>query len=146
MDVCTLVDDTVALASLLVCILRMLYRLRRANQRWRQYAVMLISENRWRAQRYGLDEGLVDFGKGAVVPCADLIDELIDLVAEDADALGCTKELLHLRDIVADGTSAHRQIRCYDAAIAGGADTEAALAAIVDQLIAETRDTSGLHG
>ncbi len=29
---------------------------------------MLVNENRWRAQRYGIDEGLVDFGKGQIVP------------------------------------------------------------------------------
>ena len=35
MDVCTRLDDTISLAALLVCILRMLYRLRISNQRWR---------------------------------------------------------------------------------------------------------------
>ena len=48
----------------------MLWRLRRENQRWRVYPHMLVNENRWRAQRYGFDEGLVDFGKGEVVPYA----------------------------------------------------------------------------
>ena len=51
MDVCTRLDDTVALAALLTCILRMLYRLRLNNQRWRIYTPMLIRENRWRAMR-----------------------------------------------------------------------------------------------
>ena len=37
-----------------------------------------IDENRWRAQRYGFDEGLVDFGKGEVVPYAQLLAEMID--------------------------------------------------------------------
>ena len=35
MDVCTRLEDAVALAALLTCILRMLYRLRTRNQRWR---------------------------------------------------------------------------------------------------------------
>ena len=86
-DVCTLIDDAAAIAALFACILRMLYRLKLNNQRWRQYASMLISENRWRAQRYGLDGGLVDFGKGEIVPCVSLLEELIELVAEDAEAL-----------------------------------------------------------
>ncbi|MFQ5765212.1 MAG: carboxylate-amine ligase, partial [Rhodospirillales bacterium] len=88
-DVCPKIDDAIAVAALFMCILRMLYRLKKNNQRWRQYSSMLVEENRWRAQRYGLDEGLVDFGKGKIVPCADLLDEIRELVREDAQALGC---------------------------------------------------------
>ncbi|HSO41430.1 MAG TPA: carboxylate-amine ligase, partial [Rhodospirillales bacterium] len=85
-DVCPRIDDAVAIAALYQCIIRMLVRLRRENQRWRAYDNMLIEENRWRAKRYGIDEGLIDFGKGEVVPCADLVEELIELTKEDAEA------------------------------------------------------------
>ncbi len=138
-DVCTRVDDAAAVAALFACILRMLYRLKKNNQRWRQYASMLIEENRWRAQRYGLDEGLVDFGKGRIVPCARLLDEIVALVADDADALGCTAEIAHLRAIMEGGTSAHRQLAAYAAALKRGAAPEQALIEVVDMLIAETR-------
>ena len=40
----------------------MLWRLARKNQRWRIYDRFLVGENRWRAQRYGASEGLIDFG------------------------------------------------------------------------------------
>ena len=93
MDVCTRLEDTVALAALLVCTMRMLYRLRTRNQRWRIYTPMLIRENRWRAMRYSFDEGLIDLAKGAVVPFEDLLDELLSLTAEDARALGCVDEI-----------------------------------------------------
>ncbi len=139
-DVCTLIDDSVAVAALFTCILRMLYRLKQNNQRWRRYAAMLIAENRWRAQRYGFDEGLVDFGKGKIVPYPDLLDELIDLVGEDAAALKCEDEILHLRTILKRGTSAHRQLATYHAALEDGKTSEEALTLVVEQLIAETRD------
>jgi len=141
-DVCTNIHDAAAVAALYTCILRMLWRLKTNNQRWRQYAIMLVSENRWRAQRYGLDEGLVDYGRGQIVPYAELIDELINLVSEDADAMNCTTELMHLKTIVSRGTSAHRQVRCYDAALESGDDQKAALIKVVDHLIAETQDFS----
>ena len=140
MDVCTRVDDTVALAALLVCILRMLYRLRRANQRWRMYTPMLIRENRWRAMRYSFDEGLIDLAKGEVVPFEDLLGELLSLVAEDAEALGCTDEINSLRHIVQRGTSAHRQLRKYELEIAAGASKEEALKGVVDKLIHDTAE------
>jgi carboxylate-amine ligase len=137
-DVCTLLDDAVALAALYQCILRMLYRLRRNNQRWRDYDRMLIDENRWRAKRYGIDAGLVDFGRGEVVPCADLLDELIDLIREDASALGCGAEVEHCRQIIVRGTSAHRQLAAFADARAAGRDQQQALREVVDLLIAET--------
>ncbi len=140
-DACTRLDDTISVAALFACILRMLYRLKKDNQRWRQYASMLIEENRWRAQRYGLDEGLVDFGKGEIVPCDTLLEEIKDLVREDADALGCVKEIEHLKTIMETGTSAHRQLSTYSVALSKGASQEDALKEVVDLLIAETRDT-----
>jgi carboxylate-amine ligase len=142
MDVCTLVDDTVALAALLVCTLRMLYRLRKENQRWRQYASMLICENRWRAMRYIFDEGLIDLAKAMVVPFEDLLDEMLSLVAEDAEALGCTDEVNSLHHILQRGTSAHRQLKTYELERATGASDEDALKAVVDKLIYDT--ASGL--
>ena len=137
-DVCTRLRDGVAVAAMYVCILRMLYRLKRNNQRWRRYSNMLIQENRWRAQRYGCDEGLIDFGIGEIVPYADLLEEMIELVRVDALALDCLPEVEHARKIVTGGTSAHRQLAVYHQAIEAGADKKQALEKVVDFLIEET--------
>ncbi len=140
-DMCTRLEDTVSIAALYRCGLRMLYRLRLNNQRWRRYEPMLINENRWRAQRYGVDRGLVDFGRGAVVPYADLLEEILALVRDDAEYCGCVAEVEHARQVLARGTSAHRQISTYAQARAEGASDEEALKAVVDMLIEDT-----MHG
>jgi carboxylate-amine ligase len=137
-DCCTTLDDAISIAALFRCLLRMLWRLKRENQRWRLYARMLIDENRWRAQRYGTDQGLVDFGKGAIVPYAGLLEEILALIEPDAGHFDCTDEVLHAREILARGTSAHRQLAVYDHALAAGASRPDALTAVVDWLIAET--------
>ena len=142
-DLCPRLEDTVCIAALYVCLLRMLWRLRRQNQRWRRYAPMLVTENRWRAQRYGIDEGLIDFGVGAIVPYADLLEEMIELTAPDAEALDCVEELAHARTILTRGTSAHRQVALYNERVAAGDSAETALQAVVDQLIAETMEDVG---
>lgn len=141
-DVCTRLEDAACIAALYICLMRMLYRLRRDNQRWRIYPPMLINENRWRAARYGFDEGLIDFGKERIVPCGELFEEILDLIAEDAEALNCVKEVNHVHTIVERGTSAHRQQRVFADAVAAGAERPAALRAVVDMLIADT--VSGL--
>jgi glutamate---cysteine ligase / carboxylate-amine ligase len=140
MDVCTRLDDTVSLVALTVCIFRMLYRLRTRNQRWRIYAPMLIRENRWRAMRYSFDEGMLDLAKGRVVPFEDLLNEMLCLVAEDAEALGCTGEINNLQHILQRGTSAHRQLKKYELERAGGASDEDALKAVVDSLIKDSAE------
>jgi carboxylate-amine ligase len=140
MDVCTRIDDTIALTALLACIMRMLYRLRTRNQRWRLYTPMLIRENRWRAMRYSFDEGLIDLAKGTVVPFTDLVDELCSLIAEDARALGCEKEVKGIHDILSRGTSAHRQLKDYELERASGASTEESLRSVVKTLIQDTAE------
>ncbi len=138
MDCCTSIEDTLRLAALNLCLLRRLYRLHRDNQRWRSYPALLIGENRWRAIRYSYDAGLLDLGRQQIVPFGELVAELIDLVREDAAALGCVAEIEALREIVGRGTSAHRQIAAYEAALRDGATEHEALVAVVDWLVAET--------
>src|SRR5262249_34895385 len=119
-------------------LLRMLWRLKRENQRWRIYARMLIDENRWRAQRYGTDQGLVDFGRGAIVPYPDLLGQILVLIDQDPPHFRCLGEVSHAREILVRGTSAHRQLAVFERALAAGASRPEALTAVVDWLIAET--------
>jgi carboxylate-amine ligase len=136
-DVCPRIEDTMAIAALIQSLFRFLYCLRRENRRWRQYDRFLIGENRWRAQRYGITEGLIDFGRGELVPFEHLLTELIDLVSEDAEILGCRAELESLPCILKRGTGADRQLACYHEAIRGGAEKPEALRQVVGLLVSE---------
>jgi carboxylate-amine ligase len=137
-DICPRLDDGIAVAALFLCLCRMLYRLRRLNQRWRSYSHFLIMENRWRAQRYGVSDRLVDFGRSELVAFSTLLEEILDLVREDAEFFDCVREVNHCRIILQRGTSAERQIAVYKTALSAGASNAAALQAVVDSLIADT--------
>ncbi|SLN11303.1 Carboxylate-amine ligase YbdK [Pseudoruegeria aquimaris] len=137
-DVSPRLEDALSLAAATQCLTRMLYRLSRDNQRWRIYENFLVGENRWRAQRYGAaGAGLIDFGKREITSMADLVEELIDLTAPDAAALGCTAEVEGLRRIIVDGTSAQRQRAAYARSRDAGQSHEDALKTIVEHLIEE---------
>lgn len=136
-DVLPRLDDTIAVAALIQSLFRFLYCLRRDNRRWRQYDRFLIGENRWRAQRYGISEGLIDFGRGDVVSYPDLLAEIIELVRTDAHILGCLAEVESATNIVVSGTSADRQLAVYHRALENGADEDEALRKIVRALIDE---------
>ncbi len=137
-DLPTRIVDTIGIAALYQCILRMLFRLRRGNQRWRVYPQTFVNENRWRAQRYGVDETLIDFGIGRQVPYPDLQEELLELVREDMVALDCVAEAGAVREILRRGTSAHRQRDVYRDARDGGAAHDEAMSEVVRTLVAET--------
>lgn len=136
-DVQPRMEDALTLAALTQAITRMLWRLATHNQRWRLYDSFLVAENRWRAQRYGIREGLIDLGRGEIVPMMDLVEEIIALVGEDAERLGSTAEIEAAREIVRGGTSAARQRQAYLDALEAGEDREQALAAVVRHLVEE---------
>jgi carboxylate-amine ligase len=138
MDCCTTLEDAIRLAALNQCLLRALYRLRRGNQRWRNYPLLLVGENRWRAMRYSYASGLLDLGRQMIRPFAELLEELIEFVRVDAEALDCVAEVEGLREITGRGTSSHRQLAVYDQALQAGVGEAAALRAVVDWLVAET--------
>ncbi len=143
-DVCTRLEDSMTVAALYVCIISMLHRLRRDNQRWRIYPRSLVDENRWLAQRFGVTGQLVDFGLGRMVDYADLLEELIELVHEDAERLGCVAEVEHAREIARRGTSAQRQLTVFKRSVDEGDSADQALRLVVDDLIAQTID--GIDG
>ncbi|WP_138933743.1 carboxylate-amine ligase [Roseovarius arcticus] len=136
-DVQPRMEDALTLAALTQALSRMLWRLSVKNQRWRIYETFLISENRWRAQRYGVREGLIDFGQGDIIPFDALAGEMLELIAEDAVHFGSAAEVSRAREIAANGTSADRQRRVYRKALDKEGDSDAALRAVVAHLIDE---------
>ena len=138
MDVCTNVEDALSIVALAQSIMHMLFRLRTENKRWREYRKMLISENRWRAMRYGAEGSLIDFGMGKLIPYPQLLDELIDLIKDDAEELGCLPEVINACKILERGTSSQQQIKIYNKAFEKTDNKEEALKSVVDWLIKET--------
>ena len=136
-DVSPRLEDTLTLAAMTQCLARMLWRLSRNNQRWRIYDRFLVGENRWRAQRFGVNGGLIDFGRGEIVSLEKLTNELQELVEEDASILRCSEELARTREIAANGTSSDRQRGVYAGRRELGDDHDTALVAVVQHLIEE---------
>jgi carboxylate-amine ligase len=96
-DTCTMVEDGLAIAALYRTIARHL-----CINRWRNADLdavqrALIVENKWRAQRYGV-QGTFVTEKGAV-PVAETLDHLIDDTRADAEALGCLQVVDQRREL-----------------------------------------------
>ena len=142
-DICTNVEHGLTVAALYQSILAYLVDLRANNQRWRHYRALLIRENKWRAQRYGVDAELGDFGRRKTVPLVELTDELVEMLRPHAERLGCLAEVERAREIARTGTSADHQLRVYREALEAGEDDHAAQVRVVDWLVAETMRLPG---
>lgn len=131
-DICTKVDEAVCMAALILAIVAKLMVLRQQNQSWRRYRHHLIEENKWRAVRYGIDGKLIDFGKQQEISMRDLASELLEFVDEVVDDLNIRRDVEYVNTILAEGTSADRQLATY-------AETQD-FKAVVDRVVAETRE------
>jgi carboxylate-amine ligase len=76
---------------------------------------------------------MIDFGKGKELPASDLIREMLEWFLDDVlDELGSRPQVEYALRILAEGTSADRQVRTFD--------QTGDLKVVVDQLIRETEE------
>ncbi|KPP98413.1 MAG: carboxylate-amine ligase YbdK [Bacteroidetes bacterium HLUCCA01] len=129
-DVCTKVDEAIAICALKIALVAKLLKLRRNNMSWRVYRKELIQENKWRAVRYGLNGKLLDLGRKREVDAKKLIFELLTFVDDVLDEVGIRDEVSYIHNIVTEGNSADRQLRVFE--------QTGEMKAVVDHLIKET--------
>jgi carboxylate-amine ligase len=110
-DCCTRLDDTIAVAALYRVLGRFLYMNPRHNADIDVVDRAIAVENKWRAQRYGV-QGTFVTRSGAVM-VGDLLDRVLELTVTEADAFGCREYLEQCRAIVLEGTSADAQLRVF---------------------------------
>ena len=137
-DSCTRLEDTLAIAALYRCLVRLVDRKPELNRGLTGASRAIAAENLWRAQRDGVRALLIDEASGDAAPFASCLDAALAMVAEDADALGCRREMETARAIVAMGTSADRQLAAFAEARAQGLGEREALSAVVDWLAGAT--------
>jgi glutamate---cysteine ligase / carboxylate-amine ligase len=110
-DCCTRIDDAIAIAALYRCLVRHLCRLPAFNGDLDAVDRAIAVENKWRAQRYGVDASFAS-SVGAI-PLTEMLEDTLARVAPDAEALGCSDDVNHCRKIVIDGSSADAQLRVF---------------------------------
>src|ERR1700732_1558412 len=96
-DSCTLVEDTIAIAALYRTIARHLSLNRSCNAGRNAVQRALVIENKWQAQRHGVNAIFVTEDGGITV--ADMLERTIEEPVADAGALDCTVENRRCRGI-----------------------------------------------
>src|SRR3984893_16634278 len=137
-DVCTRIEDGLCIAALFRCLARHLFDHPELNANLSVVDRAFAVENKWRAQRYGTKASFVERGSKAATTMSETVDELLDRLHADAEALDCVHEISHARTILARGSSAHQQVRVYSQARIAGRSRPKALKDVVDFLLAAT--------
>jgi glutamate---cysteine ligase / carboxylate-amine ligase len=119
-DCCTRLDDAIAIAALYRVLARHLYIDTGHNAGLSVVDRSIAVENKWRAQRYGV--GGTFASRSGAIAVGEMLDRVLELVAADAAALGCTGEVEHCRKIAAEGTSAEAQVKIFTENEHEGAD------------------------
>lgn len=137
-DCCTRVSDSIAIAALYRCLLRHLFLNPKLNDMLTPVDYAIASENKWRAQRYGIHGSFVDRAAGRAVPVREAVVALLERVDDDAKALGCESELALVQGIFETGTSADSQITVFNEAEERTKSRGEALKAVKNWLVATT--------
>jgi len=130
-DIPMRLDETLAIAALIQATAAMLYKLHASNKSYRIYGRALISENKFRACRYGLGGKLIDFGKEEEVPIKELMLEYLHLIDDVVDELGSRDEINYIHEMLRMGSGADRQLKVFR--------ETGDLKKVVDYIVEETR-------
>ncbi len=115
MDSQTRVEHAMALAALVLSLVKLLVEDFQQGTRAPQIPGELLDENRWVAARHGIQAQLLDTALGSRRPAKELALELLERVAPHARELGCAQELEGVEDLLNAGNGAERQLMVYEA-------------------------------
>jgi len=130
-DIPMRLDETLAIAALIQATAAMLWKLHSSNKSYRIYGRALISENKFRASRYGIQGKLIDFGKEEEVPLVKLMHEYLHLIDDVVDELGSRDDIEYIHEMLKMGTGADRQLKVFR--------ETGDLKKVVDYIVEETR-------
>ena len=114
-DATTRLEDSVALSAYCQALVKHYCELDGGRAAIAPVHRILTSENKWLAARYGLDAPLVDLSTESDdrVPARRLIERTLAQIAPHARELGADGELEGIREILADGNGADRQLQTF---------------------------------
>jgi glutamate---cysteine ligase / carboxylate-amine ligase len=142
-DVCTRLEDALAIAALYRCLIATLLANPEMGKARSTHTRRLIDENRWRAKRDGIKAEFIFETSNQVVPVADLVANLRTQCGEQIDRLNCGVALEPLDRILAEGTSAHQQLKIYNDSRAAGDENPQALGKVIEWLKETTATAAG---
>jgi carboxylate-amine ligase len=116
-DATTRLEDVVALTAFCQALVKHYCEQYERGAQIPSYHRILTTENKWLAARYGLEAPVMDLATGRRnrIPIAQLIRRTLKEIEPHARELGSERELEGVREILARGNGADRQLRIFNA-------------------------------
>jgi glutamate---cysteine ligase / carboxylate-amine ligase len=116
-DAVTRVEDAVAITAFCQALVKLYSEMHDRGEEIPSFHRILTTENKWLAARYGLEAPVMDLltERRNRVPVAQLIRRRLRDLEPHARELGSERELEGIRDILARGNGADRQLRVFNA-------------------------------
>src|SRR5829696_4285082 len=110
LDSQTSLEATVALTALTQCLVAEVL----SESAKGPYDRVMSTENKFRAARHGMDADFYDAEREVSVPAREMARALVDELRPVSQDLSCENELLHVLEIVENGTGSQHQSRVYE--------------------------------
>jgi len=116
-DAVTRIEDVVAITAFYQALVKLYCEQHEAGREIPTYHRILTTENKWLAARYGLEAPVMDLATGPrnPSPIAQLVRRTLRDLEPHARELGSERELEGIREILASGNGADRQLRVWNA-------------------------------
>jgi carboxylate-amine ligase len=116
-DAVTHVEDAVALTAYCQALVKLFCEQYDRGDKIPSYHRILTTENKWLAARYGLEAPVMDLATGRRnrISVAQLVRRTLRDIEPHARELGSDRELEGVREILARGNGADRQLRVFNA-------------------------------
>ncbi|GAC1468952.1 MAG: glutamate--cysteine ligase [Isosphaeraceae bacterium] len=106
--------SVLGLTALIQCLVASLSKVENGNGPMDECGMMITRQNRWLAARYGLDAQLVNPHTGVTEAARDVLKGLVVQFRDQAEALGCSRQLDHVWTLSDAPTGAERQITVFE--------------------------------
>jgi carboxylate-amine ligase len=113
-DAQTRLESVAGIVALVQCLVATLADGFERGEKPQIQPVTLISENKWRAARDGLNGLLIDLERDEERPAGEAVLALVERAGPAAARLGCREELAEVERLVQRGTGADEQRRVYE--------------------------------
>ena len=117
MDAVSRIEDVVSIAAYVQALVKYYSEQFDEGKELPSFHRILTTENKWLAARYGLEAPLMDLwtGRRNRVPVTNLVRRMLRELEPHARELGSERELEGVRELLAKGSGADRQLRVYNA-------------------------------
>lgn len=141
-DACTAIDDAITITAMFTSLVATLQEDINIKESSFFVPQTLLSENRWQAQRYGINSQFIECKekKLQASPFKESLNQFLELIIPAAHQIQCISEVLRVHEIKKEGSSSDKQLKIFNTALREGSTAEEGIKEVIKWLVAKTAE------